>query len=374
MVAREPEAQGGSVTLGVVAEQAGVSRATASRALNGSTLLSTETRKRVVRVAADLGYVPDPRFRLMGQRNRRRQNRVGNLGIILDAFSESTLTTGPYHGRLFWSIEREVRRQGRRLVVTTIQPDRDEYLPEVIADLHVDAVFIVTQQDLKLIERIQHMVPVVLVNALTDAAGVSCLMPDQASGVRQALDHLRDLGHEKIFFFDIADYGQPGQRCLHHVLSHEAFDACIADPARPLPDSRALVLPGRDKPMKTVMRELLQQWRDGDDMPSALLCACDIYALAALEAARELGIAVPRELSVIGCDDLLPCEYVRPRLTSIRQPFEIMGRTAVQTLLGALEHPRAPRTVQTFDVELVPRESCARPAVNTSKQDGTRRM
>jgi DNA-binding LacI/PurR family transcriptional regulator len=129
-----------------------------------------------------------------------------------------------------------------------------------------------------------------------------------------------------------------------------------------LHDARDIVLSGRDKSLEDTIRDQLSQWRAEGPMPTAVVCGADVYALAFLDAARELGIDIPGQLSVMGGDDTVPCEHVRPRLSSVRQPLETIARAAVRMLLDQIEGREAVPCVQRFAVELVLRESCAAPA------------
>lgn len=340
-------------SLAKVARKAKVSIATASRALNGSSLTVTKTRERVLEAARDLNYKTNRRFRLMGKSHGKQASATGNLGILLPTLHEATFAADPYYGRLFWSMEHAARQYHRHVLISRLSPENPAYLPDIVADAKVDGVLMADRCEPETIKRIQALVPAVLVNALPDGADISVVMPDEASGMVKALDYLRELGHRRIYYFDIQE--SPSH---HHTERLETFVRHCQQLS--LAESRSIVLQQRDKSMLETVGEQLEAWRSAGQFPTAVVCGADVYAFAFLEAAQELSIRVPDDLSVIGADDTLPCEYMRPRLTSIRQPFEAMGRAAVRMLMEEIEHKELARSVQRFDVELIERKSCSK--------------
>ncbi len=338
-----------------VARRAGVSAATVSRALSGSTPVVAATRQVVLAAAQELGYVPDARFRLIGGRKGQRRSQTGMIGIVMATREGQDPATSPYLGRLYWSVEQAVSASGRHLVISRVDEATLSYLPNLVQDTPMDGVLLVSLYDEDLIARVGTLLPTALVNAPGIDSGVSGIMPDEASGIRKALDLLRRLGHRRIFYFDIADSPIPNP---HHSLRAQAF---TVGGAGVLPEARAIVLRERAGSLLDTCREYLARWLDEGGMPTAILCGADAYALAFLEAAPEFGLRVPDDLSVVGADDMIECAYSRPRLTSIRQPFEAMGELAVDLLLDIIEKPDMPRQTRYLDVELVERGSCAPP-------------
>lgn len=340
-----------------MAERAGVSKATVSRVLNKVGPASDETRQRVLRAARELNYAPDPHFRVLGRRRTDGRRGTGNLGLLLTSESPQVFASDPYYSRLFWGLEREAQVQQYHLVVSTVDEVGADRLPRVISDRLVDGVVAHMGLDAELVARIHAMVPVVLVNDMVEGLGVSSLMPDEMSGIRQALAHLRALGHARVTFFCVDD---AGRRAVHHPLRAAAFRQLALEGPGRIAGARLVVHPPRTKSLEETAFDQLIVWRASGQMPSALLCAGDVHAIAFLNAASRLGLAVPRDLSIIGIDDTAACEYVRPRLTSIRQPFEAMGQAAVRILVQWLRQPEPGQVsvTQLFEVQLIERDSC----------------
>jgi LacI family transcriptional regulator len=347
-----------------VAARAGVSKATASRVLNKVGPASEETRRKILQAARDVSYVPNAQFRQLARQGAGEgHSRTGNLGLLLSAVAQPNFATDQYHRRTLIGIEREVQAQDYHLVVATVDEKNPDYLPRVVMDRHVDGLLASVGISPELLKRINAIMPVVLVNDRLDGQGIPAIMSDETSGVRQALDHLRALGHERVTFFRIADtrYTEDVRwRHVHaHILRAEAFERLATEGAHGLPQARLVVLPGRSKSLDETAYDQLVAWREADALPTAILCAADIYAFSFVTAALRLGLRVPRDLSVLGIDDVESCEHVRPKLTSVRSPLEAMGAAAVQTLVRRLQDPSTPAVSQVFDVRLMQRESCA---------------
>ncbi len=346
------------VTLSHVAKKAGFSLATVSRVLNHGGPASDETRRRILEVAKQQGYVPDPRFRLMGRRRESQAYRTGNIGVVLgQVWSPSGFVSSSFAGRLFWSLESEATKHGRNLILSTYGASNDQYVPRFVRDLHVDGVIVAERLTAGVVQRIAAIRPVVLVNIEEEDVPTTSFMPNEAASVRKALAYLSSLGHRRIAFFFIDDRNPP---CLHHHRRREEFFALTqAEPGRFSPI--LAVLPRRGQNLVETAMNQLRAWTDSGQMPTALLCAADTYAIAFLEAAEKMGIRVPGDLSVMGVDDIEAGRYVRPKLTTMRHPLEAMGQAAIQAILqriDASDDETPVKTVQLFDVDLIERESC----------------
>lgn len=342
-----------SVTLEDVAKAAGVSIATVSRALNGSSLIASLTRERILKIAEEAHYVPNPCFRAMGKAASKPVRGSGYIGILAPTIS---FWSNSYYGRMLSSMETAIRKASLNLAVCSLDAKDPEYVPSMVSELKVDAIILNSVFDTKLIRRIQSVVPAVSLNtSLPEGLAIQSVVPDERAAIRKALDYLRGLGHERIVYFDIHDTPE-----WHHKKRAAAFSEFAG------PGAKTLVLKERTMPMSDLALKILEDWRAGSGLPSALLCAADYYAFGFLDAARRLGISVPGELSIVGIDNLEPCDYVWPRLTSIRQPLEKMSAFCVELLLKALEGKGDVPSSSThfFDVDLVVRDSCAPPKMH----------
>ena len=336
--------------LSAVARLAGVSIATASRVINGNGPAAAKTHEKVMVAARKLGYVPDPRFRAMGQRNAARD---GHIGLILNSTSKAMLVATPFYGRLFWSIEQAASEAGRHILLTTLEDDAEEYLPRFARDMQVDGAIVIDHVPLDTVKRLDQLVPVVMVNAPGDDLDIPRVMPNETETVRVGLRHLRKLGHRRVAFFDIADNDNRPHR--QRVKEFKQATALSDDWWE---HTRCEVLPARQHSLVDECKICLKKWMGEKNPPTAIFCACDLYAEAFAKAAESLGIGVPSQISLLGIDDDVCAIYCRPALTTIRQPFAAMGQLAVRMILDRIEqgadysHPSV-----SLNVELVERES-----------------
>ena len=296
-----------------VAEAAGVSRTSVSFAFNDPNRISAATRERILTVAADLGYRPDPIARMLVQ------GRTNSLGILLPQDIPQAMEN-PYYAQFIIGVGQVCHQEGYTLLL--VPPLRNSML-EAIPYAAVDG-FIVSglERDRGEVAELKRRgVPYVLVDseASQDSPSVEV---DDAAGAAAMMSHLLDLGHRHIT-----------------VL---AFDA---GPDRPTEGYRgplgrriagideALAQTGLSRSsdgieLHEVTCTRAEAFKAGLDIlnrdhpPTAIFALSDILAAGVLDAAYELGVEVPRTVSVAGFDDQPEASWVRPRLTTVRQPIE----------------------------------------------------
>jgi LacI family transcriptional regulator len=310
-------------TLEHVAKLAGVSQMTASRALNGRPGVSRETRDEVLRIASDIGYVVNRTAqKLSGGRN-------GIIGIITP-----TLDT-QFSSELILGAGRAARGAGCEILVYTVfDEDRHPHhdLLGLIQQFSDGILAILPRESLCLEALAKAKVPVVVVDqrgsTLTDFPSVSV----DNYGVaflagNEAIEGVRDR-----------------QRGYQDTLARLG-----------LPREDALVAEGDFSQMMAF--DLTLDLLNLADPPTAIFTANDQSAFGAIAAIREAGLRVPDDISVIGFDDIPMSEQFHPALTTIRQPFQQMARSAVNTLLAQIAGIGAASQRITLPAELVVRDS-----------------
>lgn len=331
-------------SLSEVAEQAGVSTSTASRALNRPALVGPETAARVRAAAERLGYVPNPFARSLRVRGGK------TLGLIVPD------STNPFFAEVAKGVEAACFRAGYSLVLCNSDRslEKEQAQARVLHERRVDGVllFNVGQQSAATIAwLLERSLPVVLVERRSPGPAVDCVVSDNAGGVRSAMTHLADLGHRRVACL----IGEPA--VSHHAERLAAYAAAVRRLG--LVEDPELVCTG------------LTGYADGSwaaadllrraDPPSALFCATDTVAIGAIHGAASVGRRVPVDVAVVGYGDTAPAAYVQPPLTSVAQEKLTVGARAVRVLLRRLAQ-RAdgarwrPRT-QVVPTRLVVRES-----------------
>lgn len=310
----------GLVTISDVAAQAGVGAGTVSRVLNDSPRVSEATRRRVLAAIEVLDYRPSPLARGLSR------GRAHTFGVVVPFFPQPSAV-----GRIRGVIE---ALTGSRydLVLFNVEStaERDQHLAALLRRDRADGLLVLSlPPPPDAMQRLQdHGVPVVLVDA--EAPGMPCVVTDDVLGGRIATGHLVGLGHRRIAFlgddptspfgFGSSAAREAGYRATLVASGLEVDDRLV----RYGPHDRAvgrrlggelLALPARQR-------------------PTAVFAASDLLALGALDAARDVGLAVPGDLSVVGFDDVDVASYIG--LTTVHQPLVESGRLGARLLLEAL--------------------------------------
>ena len=310
-------------SIATVAAAAGVSPTTVSHALSGSRTVRAETRERVIRAAAELGYTPN---RLA---SGLRLQRTGVIGLAGDR-----IATTAFAGRIVQGAQEAARDRDAVLMVVDSEGDAELEGQQLrsLADHRVDGILIARMfhQEVRRPEALG-ATPVVLVDAVpVDGWRVPAIAPDEPAIATTAVEHLLAAGHRRIAFATTTD-DAPASR------GREAgFRAALA--AAGLDARRARVEHGTSDAIggRAVGRRLLD--RPEQERPTAVFCFNDQIAMGVYQAAAALGIDIPGDCSVLGVDDLdLVAAALEPALTTIALPHREMGRWGMTRLLDLID-------------------------------------
>ena len=343
---------GRRVRLRDVAERAGVSVGSASQAFGRPELVSEQLRERVLAAAEALGYAgPDPAAR------RLRMGRTGVLGLL---FAERLgyQFTDPAAPAFLRGVARGMRRAPLGLLLLPDSRYRRE-AARTVREAAVDGfiVYSAPRNDPRVEAALDRRLPVVTVDQPRDASTPFVGIDDRAAA-RAAADHLRGLGHERVAVLSFIRALDPeGSLVLDMSVERlagykEGLGEAWAE------DLVRICRPNAAEPARRAALELLRQ----PNPPTAMLAMSDVLAIGALQAAGELGVSVPAELSLVGFDDSPAAAVATPPLTTVAQPHEEKGRLATERLLDAIEHRADSDERFTRDIlptELVVRESTA---------------
>jgi DNA-binding LacI/PurR family transcriptional regulator len=334
---------GARPTIEDVAKLAGVSKAAVSLALNGRAGVSDVTRQRIVASAEELGWRPSARGRALSE------SRAFAVGLIL-ARRPVQLASDPFFGQLLAGLESELSTAGYVLVLSVV-PDAaaeaDAYR-RLAQDGRVDGVLLTDPRvdDPRYALVAECGLEAVVVGHPHPSAPAPGVTLEQRTAIAQAVRRLVDLGHERI-----AHVSGPLE-FVHSQERRAAWSDALLAAGLPAGD----VVEG-DFTAEGGARATLQLL-DGEQRPTAIFYASDLMAIAGMRTARELGLAVPEQLSVVGFDDIPFAIEVDPPLTTIRQDPVAAGAAAARLLLGRLRGEATPAFTLPAPV-LVERESIA---------------
>lgn len=339
-------------TLEDVAAAAGVSRATASRAINGRSSVKPAAAAAVAKAVADLGYRPNTAARLLAG------GRTGSVALILTEPDLSS-TGEPFFTLPLRGVMTGIARASKQLVLLLASDSDDDEvrLRRYLEAGHVDGAMVVLEAHSSYLpsQLREAPLPVVYLGRPPDDPELfSYVDVDNHAGGRIAAQELVDAGRTRIAHIaGPTDLGVAIDRTAgwRDVLrEHGLSDDAIA---------RAdFSVEGGDEAMTT----LLTRFPDLD----AVFVSSDLMAVGALRAIRASGRQVPRDVSVVGYDDLVVAGTLEPPLTSVRQPLEAMGSMMVDTLLTLLASPDSRPVSRVITPELTRRASVTPPTPSAS--------
>lgn len=334
------------VTIYDVAEAAGVTAATVSVALSGRGVVNRETRARILRCAQELGYRPNLVARSLTMR------RTHTIGLVVFDI------TNPFYAEVALAVEQTAQRAGYRVIFanTTGDTDLGAQMLDDLASRQVDGIIAMPGGLRAAALQAISSAGMPIVACLWDEEMHVDLSPaigvDFAAGGRMVADHLLDLGHRHIAIVAI---GAPEEPWLRARIS--AFRDRLAERGCPLdPELWQWADAGIDDGY-AAGRRLLALSRP----PTAIFATNDLMAIGVLAAARERGCSVPRDLSVVGFDDIHVARYLAPPLTTVRVEKTTLMATATDLLLRIVGGEEVP-SLQPFAPSLVVRDSTAPPA------------
>src|SRR3954469_15600814 len=310
-----------AVTIRDVAKLSGVSVATASRALNGKDVVSPETRDRILSVMQELGFSPSPTAR------RLSLGRTLTIGVVV------SFLTRPQAAERLRGVDTVLADSEFDLVIYNVESvqKRDHYLATLARAHRTDGLLVMSlpPEPAAAAALRSAPVPVVFIDVHSDAiAGLPRVLGDDCAGGALVARHLVGLGHRDIAFIgDVVEnpFGFTSSRDRQQGMTDELARSGIAL----RPEWVALGAHGRYE-----ARELATRMLSADQRPTAIVAASDTQAFGVIAAARELGLGVPDDLSVVGYDDIEAADYVG--LTTIRQQLFESGRPGGRGLLSRL--------------------------------------
>lgn len=281
-----------------------------------------QTRERVLEAIRALDYRPSGIARSL-------QSRVtGMLGLLMTDIAQ------PFYTELIRVVESAAQASGYTIILANGagDPQREIAYLELLAERRVDGILVassgITGRHLDWLVRAP--VQVVLLGCEASGMALPAVLADSRTGARRVVEHLLASGHR--CFGEIL--GPPGSAASAH--RHAGFLDALAAAGIPASDLPIATSDGDARTGEIVAAGLLA----GTPRPTALVCFNDLTAIGALRAVRQAGLEVPRDVSVVGFDDIPIASLVHPALTTVAQPFEEMGRWAVARLTSQIAASR----------------------------------
>lgn len=334
-----------AVSIRDVARRARVSIATVSRAVNRVASVDPELARRVWKAVEETGYMPNSQARALVS------GRSHMLGLIVSEI------TNPFFPELVQEFEDIAVEQGYEVMIgsTSYDPGKTESLIRRMLQRNVDGVAVMTfgvEEELvrRLVER---EFSLVFVDAGPDLPNMRVLKVNYGEGIREAVQHLAALGHRKIAFIS----GPLQMRSA--VARRDAFVKSMSELGIDAPAEH--IVEGTHT-MEGGMAAM-QRLADLPELPTAVVCSNDMTAIGALHALERTPHNVPREISVVGFDDIHLAQFMLPPLTTVRMSCKSLAAAAVEALRAGIEpeHPKAALKEWAIPTHLVVRQSSTYP-------------
>jgi len=337
-----------TATIRDVAQKAGVGLATVSRVLNNSPLVSNPTRIRVQEAIAELNYSPNPTARRL------------SLGKTLTIAVIAPFFTRPAFVERLRGVEYTLADTPYDLVIYNVEDiaKRDLYFRNIPRADRADGVLIISlpprDEDVQLLADSQ--IPIVLVDANHPSlTSLNRVVTDDMSGGRIATQHLIELGHRRIGY--ISDLFESPFKFTASYDRYLGYREALASANIPLQSD--YVRSGEHG--RAVAKKLALDMLALREPPTAIFAASDTQAMGVLEAARELNLRIPQDLSVVGYDDIEVAEYLG--LTTIRQLLFESGKRGVNLLLEVIDNPPIKSAHEVLPVQLIVRHTTSAPRI-----------
>ena len=325
-------------TIYQVAERAGVSLSTVSRVLNGKASVNKVLRERVEKAVEELNYRPNSVARSLAN------SRTDSIGVLVPELN------APFFGDLMQAVESTLRAADKHVIITVGQNcleteiDAVEFLISRNCDaliMHAEAL-----SDEYLLQLNQSKLPIALVNRQVEGLSEACTTLDNEKGGYLATRHLLELGHKNIAYIS----GPIEKRDAK--LRLEGHNRALSDAG--VSANSELIFEGNytEEDGKLGLLELMAR-----DLPfTALVCANDWMASGAISCARDLGMSLPHDLSIVGFDDVVFAHHVFPRLTTVSNPVANMAEMSAKYILNKV-YGQAYDVQLSFEPTLILRES-----------------
>lgn len=332
-----------NATIVDVAKEAGVSVATVSRVVNGNYPVKPETKVAVSAAIEKLHYVPNVQARELNQR------RSTTIGVVVPSLYNM------FFAEVIDGIEAAVRKDKYSLLLNCAQndPEQEQACIRALVARNVAGLIVISPNTCNMQEdfyrRLAERTPLVFINGYHEVEGASYVSNDEAGGMRTALTSLKKLGHEKILLVrgSHSDSYEVKERVYRNFMAEQG---CL--------DEKMILDIGEGNSVDTVDNTadyLLV--RIPEVKPTAICCCNDLMAVGALNACNLLDLDVPKDVSVMGFDNVSLSRYVVPKLTTMDQNMFQLGENAASLVVEKIRYGRSKKIV--LGNVLIERESVA---------------
>lgn len=331
-------------TIKDVAKKAGVSITTVSRALNGYSDVNVKTRQRIIEAAKELNYTPNAVARTLVTKKSK------TIGLIVSELSRSSAKDN-FTFEVLCGINKSVGDMNYDMILFSTNPNKQKQksYTQLCLERGVDGAILqgIRTDDPYLQEVVESKIPCVLIDIPLQEDHVGFVSTDNVYGAKKAVEHLLELGHRKIGMINGHEHAYVSKERLRGYQEALQQAGIERHPEWTLNGQFS------EEEAEKAAYSLLKDYPE----ITALFCASDLMAFGAIKGAKRLGRKVPKDLSVIGYDDIILSSYHSPALTTIAQDKFMMGYEAARLLIEMLDDPERLGKKHVLETKLIIRES-----------------
>lgn len=333
-----------SLTIKDIAKKAGVSPATVSKVINNYSGISDKTKKKIMDIILETGYQPTFSAKTLAT---KKSNLIG----LIYAGKVNVDFTHPFFNEVVTALKKAIGLLGYDIIMFSnenFNQDNGSYLARC-RHFHVDGCLIIAGEEIEdaIYELVESDIPCIGIDLEIKGPRTSFVMTDNVNLSRKVIQHL--------YLHAIRDIGFIGGKKDSAITMFREKGYLQAMNQLDLEVNKEWVAYGdfHEESGYSAMKQILQT----KPYPRAVYAASDLMAIGAIRAVREIGLRIPEDICLVGCDDIDACRYIEPKLTTVKQDKERLGKLAAY-MLNDLINGKSQLKPAFIDSELIVRESC----------------
>jgi len=335
-----------------IAKLANVSKGAVSLALNGKKGVSEETREKILKIAAEHGYMT--RSVVKPENYQAADSKLLRLvactnGQIVTEHYESL----PFFMELIGDINKQISSNGYSLIISSVDSeDLETEITQLEKNQKSAGILLLgTNLDASQIKIISNIQPnLVVLDTCFETLDVNFIVINNVYGAYQAGKYLTELGHTNI------GYVESKTRIYNFDMRKKGFMQAIAEKELKVEEHHIFPISPMILTSQNEFKDLIQN--HNHSLPTALFCEADYMAISVIKSLTELGIKVPEDISVIGFDNIFEAQIITPELTTIHVKKDSLASLAVEKLIGDIDKEKPDKTKLFVNTEIVIRNSC----------------
>jgi LacI family transcriptional regulator/LacI family repressor for deo operon, udp, cdd, tsx, nupC, and nupG len=331
-----------NVSLNEVAEKAGVSIATVSRVINNSSKVNSETRIKVMKVIKELKFRPNR----VAKRLRNKNASSSLLGVLIPDIQN------PFYVEVLRGIEDVAYENKYALIMCNFSQDetKEKLYLDILQSESIDGLIAapVSEHDQNVINLLKTGLPIVCVDRGLSGVDVDVVLVENRNGAYSAVDYLAKAGYKRIAYIS----GLPQLPSSKQRL--QGYEEALTDNGLTVDKSLIKFGDSRHESGVKLCDELLKL----TSPPDAIFAGNNLITLGALETIHKKGLSIPKDVAIVGFDDMYWSISLNPPLTAVKQPAYQIGRQAAEQLILRINDPSRPTVSIIMKTELIIRSSC----------------